>query len=150
VAEVKYVAEARRVGSWWAIDVIGVPGAHTQARRLDQVENVAKDIVAILTDEAPRSITIEVRPVLDKSLGSIVARTRKLRQDQTELEKRARAETKVTTAKLVANGFSTRDVGRLLGFSHQRVGQILPPKKPVGGSAPSANQKVAAKGRGMR
>jgi hypothetical protein len=121
---VKYVAEARRVGGWWAIDVVGVLGAHTQARRLEQVAPMARDVVAILTNAVPRGIEIEVRPILDERLAPVVDSVRETRQALSELDKRSNTETKAASVKLRASGLSLRDAGRLLGISHQRVGQL--------------------------
>lgn len=153
VDQVKYVAEARRVGGWWAIDVVGCRGAHTQARRLDQVESMARDIVALLTDAAPRTVEIEVRPILDPELRPVVQDTLKTRQALVDMEKRATAETQAASARLVASGLSFRDAGRLLGISHQRVAQLSaskPAEQPQR-SAPSgdraAAKRMAATGR---
>ena len=43
-----YTATAHREGDWWVIDVEGV--GVTQAKRLDQVEGMARDMVALMLD----------------------------------------------------------------------------------------------------
>jgi hypothetical protein len=128
VVEVRYIAEARRVGGWWAVDVVDVPGAHTQARRLDQVEAMARDVVSILTGQAPKSIQIEIVPVLDPTIEPVVMSAKGIRQASADLERRANTETIAASRKLRAGGLSLRDAGRLLGISHQRVAQLSPSK----------------------
>ncbi len=41
--------ERGRTGRWWLIGVPQVPAARSQARRLDQAEDVARDLIALLT-----------------------------------------------------------------------------------------------------
>ena len=50
--------ERGRSGRWWLIDVPDVPAAHSQARRLDQADDVARDLIALLTDADPGSFDV--------------------------------------------------------------------------------------------
>jgi len=59
-----YMVEARRSGRWWAIAVPDLPGIFSQARRLADVEPMARDAIAAVLDVAPRSFGIVIRPVL--------------------------------------------------------------------------------------
>ena len=52
--------ERGRTGRRWLVDVPGVPAAHSQARRLDQAEEVARELVALLTDADPDSFDLQV------------------------------------------------------------------------------------------
>ena len=57
-------ALCRRSGRWWAIEVPGVDGSiHTQARRLDEVEAMAHDAIALTLDVPPQSFDVEVVPL---------------------------------------------------------------------------------------
>lgn len=60
-----YTARCVRSGKWWAIEVPEVRGAHSQARRLDQVEAQARDAVALLLDVPPDSFDMDVHVVDD-------------------------------------------------------------------------------------
>lgn len=64
----RYNALCTREGNWWAIDVPGVPGVHTQAKRLDQAEAMARDAVALMLEVPPDSFDVEVTPVLDAAV----------------------------------------------------------------------------------
>jgi predicted RNase H-like HicB family nuclease len=56
-----YTAAARLVGGWWAITVSEIPGVFSQARRLDQVEDMAREALALFLDAAPDSFDIVVQ-----------------------------------------------------------------------------------------
>lgn len=45
-----YRVRAVRSGGWWAITVPELPGVFSQARRLDQVEPMAREAIAFLLD----------------------------------------------------------------------------------------------------
>lgn len=64
----RYNALCTREGNWWAIDVPGVPGVHTQAKRLDQAEAMARYAVALMLEVPPDSFDVEVTPVLDAAV----------------------------------------------------------------------------------
>jgi len=44
VSRPRYEVTAQRDGRWWFVRVAEVPGAATQARRLDQVEAMAREV----------------------------------------------------------------------------------------------------------
>ena len=56
----RYTARAERSGSWWAISVPEVTGVYTQARRLDQVPDRARDAIAGVLEVPMRSFDVEV------------------------------------------------------------------------------------------
>ena len=45
-----YRVRAVRSGGWWAITVPELPGVFSQARRLDQVETMAREAIALMLD----------------------------------------------------------------------------------------------------
>lgn len=65
MSRLTYTAVCRRVGDWWAIDVPEAQGVHTQARRLEQVEAMARDAVALLRNVPADSFDVTVEPHLD-------------------------------------------------------------------------------------
>jgi predicted RNase H-like HicB family nuclease len=56
-----YTAVCRRHDDWWVIEVPEVDGVFTQAERLDQVEAMARDAIALMLDVAAGSFDVEVR-----------------------------------------------------------------------------------------
>lgn len=60
-----YTATVERSGGWWAISITGIPFAHTQTRRLSEVENAAREVLVDLGVESgaePMEVRIERPP----------------------------------------------------------------------------------------
>jgi predicted RNase H-like HicB family nuclease len=120
-----YRVRSRRVGDWWAIDVPDVPHIHTQAKRLDQVEGMARDAIALLLDVPRNSFDIAVDAVLPRPLQRKVDLVRRLRQQAEDTRRQAALESSYVVSDLATKGHLTvREIGRILGISHQRVGQL--------------------------
>jgi predicted RNase H-like HicB family nuclease len=115
-----YTAVCRRAGDWWAISVPEIKGVHTQARRLDQVEAMARDAIALFLDVTPDTLAIEVRPEIPAEAAEAVAARTAAREAETWADKLTRA----AAAALLAKGYTVRDAGALLGISPQRVSQL--------------------------
>lgn len=120
VAMKRYTATCRRVDNWWAISVPELKGVHTQARRLDQVEDMARDAIALMLDVSPNTIEVDVKPELPDE----VAKARRAREELREAEEAANAATEKAARWLVKHGYTVRDAGKLLELSPQRVSQI--------------------------
>jgi hypothetical protein len=121
-----YTATADRSGDWWAITVEGVPFAHTQTRRLDQVDAMVRDLLIDLEieDEADRNaFTVVIEPA-DAEVHDLVAKVHDARQAAQEAAIAAAAATSYVIVEMREEGYSVRDVGVLLGMSYQRVAQI--------------------------
>lgn len=121
-----YRVGAVRSGNWWAITVPELSGVFSQARRLDQVEATAREAIAMMLDideSAVGTIEVDVTPpaaVADllEALKASVAAANEATQ--------AAAEARREAARLLhEEGLPMRDVGELIGVSHQRVSQLL-------------------------
>ncbi|MEV7984579.1 hypothetical protein [Micromonospora sp. NPDC085948] len=126
----KYTAQCVRSGHWWAITVPEVKGVASQARRLDQVEATARAAIALMLDVEPHSFDVEVEPDLPQE----VTRARKARSALRKAEKSAEEATAAAAQALLAQGYTVRDAGALLGISPQRVSKLAP-RKAAGDSA---------------
>jgi predicted XRE-type DNA-binding protein len=124
-----FTAKVRRSEGWWAVEVTGddLPyPAYTQARRLDQVEGMVRDLLALHFDIGKDETgNVEIAPVLDSPLGEEVSRTRQAREDAERLRVDAVYLTRQTARHLKAQGLPQRDISILLGISHQAVSQLL-------------------------
>ncbi|WP_433379727.1 hypothetical protein [Streptosporangium sp. CA-115845] len=124
---------AQRSDGWWALEIEG-PGlrrpAHTQARRLDQAEETVRDLLAVrfdvgLDDPVAATWQITVVPVLGEELATEVARTREVRREADRLRDDAVSRSRQAARRLHDQGLPHRDIGVLLGVSHQAVSKLL-------------------------
>lgn len=120
-----YTAHVTRGGSWWAIEIAELDGVYTQARRLDQVESVARDAIAATLDVDPVSVAIDVSVSLDGDVEAHLARLRQLRDDVERLNREASETARATARQLHDAGMPLRDVGAVMGISYQRAHQLV-------------------------
>lgn len=119
----RYRAVATRTDGWWAVEVPDHPGVFTQARRLDQVPGMVADALTVWLDAdvSPDQIDVEAHA------GEFDDAAEEVRAAKAAAEKaREKASTAMRTAVIygVAAGLPHRDIGVMLGISHQRVGAI--------------------------
>ena len=120
-----YTVRARRVGSWWALDVEGVRGVRTQVKRLDQAEGMVRDALSGVLDRPPGSFAVEVVPEAPRAVRDAVAKAARARSHAALAQEDALQLTREAVRRMVDEGLTVRDAGRLLGISHQRVTQLL-------------------------
>jgi hypothetical protein len=100
----------------------------TQARRLGDVALMARELVAVTTgaDVGDVEVVVHVRSVgsvvdLDARLESI----RRARAEASRLEREASRDAAALARDLVGQEVPLRDVGAILGVSHQRAHQLV-------------------------
>lgn len=105
--------------SFWLVNVVGEPGAHTFGRSLSEAKRHAIEVVALWSELEPQQFEID----WDLRLGDIARPVKEAKaaiahaeEDRTRRDHAVRA--------LTEAGVSYRDVAELLGLSHQRVAQI--------------------------
>lgn len=119
-----YRALCRRSGGWWAVSIPELRGVHTQARRLDQVDEMARDAIALFLELDPGSFDVLVVPELPEPLRARLEGVRNQRRLAEELQKSATVATAELVTTLLEYGLTVRDVGHLFGLSHQRAAQL--------------------------
>ena len=121
-----YRVDTVRSGDWWAISVPDLRGVFSQAKRLNRVEATAREAIAMMLDideSEVGPIDVRVQPpqevvgLLDELHHSV-----SVAEEASATAARARRE---AAKQLRDAGFPMRDIGQLLGVSHQRVSQIL-------------------------
>lgn len=90
----------------------------TQALHVREVDHMARDLVAIMTGEAPATITLDIK--WPAQIGDPVRRW----EDAARQLEAAQAARKEAARELRAGGLPYRDVAHLLGVSYQRVQQL--------------------------
>jgi len=129
--EVKtYTVATERSGSWWAFSVPEIPGAHGQAKRLDQVRDEARDVISMMLDAPEDSFDLELSVKLDPRMEHALDEA-KIARDQFETYQRIAQEKLRVAAEQFKDvaGLSVRDIGSLLNVSFQRISQILSDKR---------------------
>jgi predicted RNase H-like HicB family nuclease len=123
-----YTARCVRSGDWWAITVPQVRGVYTQARRLSEAEGMAREAIALVKGVPADSFDVTVAPDLPTDLAAEVDAARELRETADRYQREATAAARAVAGKLVERyRLPLRDIGRILGLSHQRIGQLLAP-----------------------
>lgn len=120
-----YTARAVRDGRWWAVQVEELDGVFTQARRLDQVEFMARDAIALLLDVPPDSFDVTVTTELPAKVQAIIDDVRASRVAAELASEAASMKAREAARILHEGGMPLRDVGRVLGVSHQRAHQLV-------------------------
>jgi hypothetical protein len=123
----RYTIRARRSGRWWALDAESLRGVHTQVRRIDQAEDMARDAIAGVLDVAPDSFEVTVVPEVPDAVRAIVDQATTARSQAAQAQDAAAQLTREAARRLVGEGLTVRDAGVLLGVSHQRIAQLLQP-----------------------
>ncbi|MDR0286065.1 MAG: hypothetical protein LBI33_14435 [Propionibacteriaceae bacterium] len=118
-------ATCQRYDGWWIVAVPAVRGLHTQVRRLDQVEPMIKDAAALLLDRPESDFTVTVSPQLDESTTAAVAEVTRAREQLRTSEDTAARANRTAATRLAAQGLTIRDIGAILGVSHQRAHQLI-------------------------
>ena len=126
-----YVARCVRSGNWWGVEIADangdhVKGGYTQARRLDQVEAMVREVISLLLDVPEDSFEVKLEPDLPADVMREVEEARTRRQQAQQAQREAMSAASRAAADLVKRERLTiRDAGHILGLSYQRVDQLL-------------------------
>ncbi len=117
--------EASRSGRGWALDVDGLAGVFSQARRLGEAEMMAKDVIGLWFDVDPATISVELTVVVDDdSLAAEIDRLEELTHAVEAQQAEAAELRRRVVARLRAEELTNGEVAAVLGISHQRVSQL--------------------------
>jgi DNA-binding CsgD family transcriptional regulator len=123
-----YHARCERRGNGWLLWLTG-PGLTeqlvTQARHYDEVEDVAREMLAFVTQMPAESINVVVELSLQPELQHAVEKAHRLRRRLADLQRQSAAATQQAVHDLIEAGYSQRDAASILGLSRQRVSQLL-------------------------
>lgn len=125
----QYEVQAIRSGDWWAIEIPGIAEGriHTQAKRLEQVPDAAAAAITDwYADEDGRKVrgTDIVMSMTVPGLQDLFDRARHTRNDAEQAADDARRSLDEAIAAGRAAGLSLRDIGSLLGVSHQYLSRV--------------------------
>ncbi len=118
-----YKATVSRDGRFWFVRVDGV--GSTQARHLRELETMVKDLIGLMTDDDPDQIVVDYDIRLPADVEKHLRRSEELRAASAEAQAAAAAEVRSAARQLHEQGLALRDVGKVLGVSHQRAHQLI-------------------------
>lgn len=121
-----YDITVERDGRWWMITVAEIDQV-TQARRVSEIEDMARSLIALSTDRPLAEVGVKVSSIVLPGVGDVLDtahRVEELRRRADELETQARDAAKEYARTLTCEGVPVRDTATLLGVSPQRVSQL--------------------------
>lgn len=99
---------------------------HTFARSLAELENLARDALALWLHIDPEEVEVELDVAIPKGLSRQLARVRRQREELEIRQASVMDQLRTLAVRLVEDeGMTYRDAARFLGVSHQRVGQLV-------------------------
>ena len=121
-----YEVTVAREGRWWMIEIPELDGL-TQARRLDDVEKMAREYIAVTLDipVSQAAVSISGIEVDGQDVLEAKALVEDLRRQVRQLEATVADLTREFASALVDASVPVRDVSNVLGVSHQRVSQLV-------------------------
>lgn len=114
---------ATRDGGWWVATSDDIQGFATQARRLDQIPELARDIAELADDvEDPDDVEFVIH--VDPTYAAIAHEAVSLTGQARELSAQASEAMRTAAIRLRDDGLTVRDIGQLLGVSYQRAQKL--------------------------
>ena len=122
-----YTARATRDGDrFWLVHVPEID-QWTQARRISEVEAMARDLVAVVRGVDPGEVELTVEITLPAEVTERLEHAAQLREQEAALRREAAEDVRVAAGALKQAGLSVREIGRVLGVSFQRAAQLTAP-----------------------
>lgn len=124
-----YRATATRTGKQWTVTVHDLPDGHAvvaQGATWGEAEdNTLTCLIDVLKAEPQWAVTVHVAPDDSEAAAALEAVT-EARIARAEAEQAERDAVQRAARLLTDKGWSTRDAGRALRLSHQRISQLAP------------------------
>lgn len=115
-----------RDGKWWMISIPSLDGL-TQARRLSEIDDMARDYVAVAQDIPYSQAEVACTAIMVDGVD-VLARSREIEELHNEaqrLEDLSTQQRAELAKELVQEAVPLRDVGEVIGVSYQRVHQLV-------------------------
>jgi hypothetical protein len=122
----RYRVEVTRDGKWWMVAIPELDGL-TQARRLEEAPRMARDYIAIVLDVPIAEVDVDLA-VIDVDGVDVVEAVAKLDAEKAEVDaarERVANDTRSLAKALAGKKVPVRDIGAILGVSHQRAHQLV-------------------------
>lgn len=136
-----YDVALTREGKWWMVSIPEVNGL-TQARTIKEAHDMARDYIAVTLDVPAQSFNIHVHA---ETIGTVEHVTQllediKIARAQAEaLDRKATEDARALARALAAQELPLREIGAVMGVSHQRADQLIGGKRTLGGGKVTVN-----------
>ncbi len=115
----------RDKAGFWVASVREVKGCHSQGRSIQQARERIREALGLFVENADRAELVD-HVKLPREARALVGMTKAAREKASAAAETAQESTQKTVLFLARHQkMSVRDVGDLLGLSHQRVQQLL-------------------------
>jgi predicted RNase H-like HicB family nuclease len=118
-----YTIHAERDGVWWSLVVPELRGVYSQAKRLDQARPAIHEVIEGIYDRAPDTYYLDL-VIDDAEISGLVQVAKDARRVAELVAQSARDRQAEIVEALRGRGLPLRDVGELLGVSHQRIARL--------------------------
>lgn len=120
-----YEATVTREDGWWMIHIPKIDGL-TQSRRLTDADRMARELVAVTLDVPPDTVDVHliIAQVAGIDVRMVLSTVAAERAEAARLEADATTRARALARALVADDVPLRDIGTILGVSHQRAHQL--------------------------
>ncbi|MHC4516295.1 MAG: type II toxin-antitoxin system HicB family antitoxin [Planctomycetota bacterium] len=126
MARKRFVVRIERGERWWVADIPEVHTCHTQGRNLAQTRRNIRECLALLLGErVAEAAEFEEHIHYPSGVRPALAKLRRKAERASALQADFEAERRELIHELAKAGFSTQDVGDMVGLSKPRVAQIL-------------------------
>lgn len=120
-----YQARCEWDGYSWVATVDGIPGAVTQAKRLDLIPGRLVEVVKLITGQVVIADDITINPHIDDEIDQVAEEIAELESSLHEVDAALAERRRRVVQELRRRGFPLRDIGVIAHVSHQRVHQLL-------------------------
>jgi predicted RNase H-like HicB family nuclease len=125
-----YEVVVEREPGWWIIQIPEVKGAHSQARRLDDVERNAREAIAVTLDCGIDAFDVAIEIKRPAVVLNELAKARELYAESEAAQQRAGELARESIKHLTDDlGLTMRDAGKVANMSYQRIAQLRGGKK---------------------
>ena len=119
-----YKVTAQRAGKYWHLSIDGLTQG-TQAKSLTEAPEMAADLISILTGEDPSTLDISLAIHMPERIRILQDDASRYRAEAERTRALAQRKTREAAQLMRSEGMAVKDIGRVLGVSHQRASQIL-------------------------
>jgi len=131
---VTYTSVAYQEADVWVVQNEQLPGAISQVTRLDSAELAQREAIAFVLDIPVEKVSVTIAARTTPRMDARVATAIALREEARAKEAEAKIMRVRIARDLEKQGYTMRDIGVILGVSHQRVHQIV--RKRAAGELP--------------